>query len=129
MSGKPTGGIVISFLSGVVVGGIVALLYAPKSGKELRQDIKTKSGELADTVEDYLSDMQAKAKDAINEGKEKSAHLISEAKQKAENLVHDAEQMLADARKKMTDESTKLKTAVRAGVDAFKVEKNSTDTF
>ena len=35
-------GLMIGFLAGGIVGGIIALLYAPKSGKELRNDIKLK---------------------------------------------------------------------------------------
>ena len=127
MSEEKGKGLLIGFLSGAIVGGILALLYAPKSGKELRQDIKTRSGELGDDLQDYLQDVQAKAKDVITESKEKSATLISDAKQKAESLLHDAEAMLNDAKKRMTDEGAKLKTAFRSSIDAFKEEKESTD--
>jgi gas vesicle protein len=129
MSESMSKGLLVGFLSGAIVGGVVALLYAPKSGKELRQDIKTKSGEFADDVEDYLKDAQGKAKEIIAEGKEKSTSLMSEAKQKAEALMHDAEELLSDAKRKIAGEGTKLKTAVRAGVDAFKEEQQTPDTF
>jgi len=33
----------IGLLSGVVIGGIIALLFAPQSGKETRQMIKNKA--------------------------------------------------------------------------------------
>lgn len=35
-------GLFLGFLAGGIVGGVLALLYAPKSGKELRQDIRNK---------------------------------------------------------------------------------------
>ena len=38
-------GLLIGFLTGSIVGSVIALLYAPKSGKELRGDIKIKSDE------------------------------------------------------------------------------------
>jgi len=41
-------GLLIGFLTGAAVGSIIALLYAPKSGKELRSDIKNKSQEFMD---------------------------------------------------------------------------------
>ena len=116
-------GLMVGFVSGAVVGGIIALLYAPKSGKELRTDLRKKGEDIADDVEEYLKDAQAKAKVLINEGKDKSATLISEAKQKAEGLLHDAETILSDAKKKATDEGTKLKSALKAGVDAYKEER------
>ena len=122
---KMAKGLIIGFLSGAVVGGVIALLYAPKSGKELRNDLKIKGEEIAENVEEYLKDAQVKAKALINEGKEKSAHLISEAKVKAEGLLQDAEQIMSDAKKKVGDEGTKLKTAVKAGIDAYKEERGA----
>ncbi|MBI5647898.1 MAG: YtxH domain-containing protein [Ignavibacteriae bacterium] len=118
-------GLIIGFLSGAVVGGVIALLYAPKSGKELRQDLKRKGEEIAEDVEEYLKDAQAKAKHLINEGKEKSAHLITEAREKAEGLLKDAEQIMSDAKKKVADEGSRLKTAVKAGIDTYKDERGA----
>ena len=68
MSEEKGKGLLIGFLSGAIVGGILALLYAPKSGKELPQDIKTRSGELGDDLQEYLQDVQTKAKDVIRIG-------------------------------------------------------------
>lgn len=118
-------GLLIGFLSGAVVGGIMALLYAPKTGKELRGEIKRKSGEIAEDVEEYLKDAQTKAKQLINEGKEKSATLITDAKHKADSLLKDAETILSDAKKRVAEEGSRLKGAVKAGVDAYKVERGS----
>ena len=41
-------GLLIGFLTGGIVGAAIALLYAPKSGKELRKDIKDKADEFKD---------------------------------------------------------------------------------
>lgn len=121
---KMAKGLIVGFLAGGVVGAMVALLYAPKSGKELRGDIKRKSAELADEAEEYLESAKQKATQLINEGKEKSNQLISDAKHKAQSLFKDAEKILSDAKTKATEETTRLKTAVNAGVDAFKEERN-----
>ena len=40
----------IGLLAGAVVGGILALLFAPQSGKETRQLIKDKALEVVDAV-------------------------------------------------------------------------------
>ena len=93
-------GFLIGFLAGAVVGGIVALLYAPKPGKELRADIKNKAGEAIDNAEEYVSAAKHKAVDIINEGKKKSEVLITEAKKRAESLLGDAEKILTDVRSK-----------------------------
>lgn len=93
-------GFLVGFLAGAVIGGIVALLYAPKPGKELRADIKNKAGEAMDNAEEYISAAKNKAVDIINEGKKKSEGLITEAKKRAESLLGDAEKILTDARSK-----------------------------
>ncbi len=131
-SGK---GLFLGFLAGGVVGAIVALLYAPKTGRELRSDIRSKSDEYYDDVEKYYSDARDKAKDLINDGKKKSEKLISDAKVKSEELLKDAERIFNDARSKaegyvakgkgtVDQETTKVKTAIKAGVDAYKETKN-----
>lgn len=120
---KMAKGLIVGFLAGGIVGAVVALLYAPKSGKELRGDIRKKSAELVDEAEEYLEAAKQKASELINEGKDKSNQLISEAKTKAQSLFKDAERIITDAKSKATEESTKLKTAVKAGVEAFKDER------
>ncbi|MDH7514874.1 MAG: YtxH domain-containing protein [Bacteroidota bacterium] len=119
-------GLLIGFFSGAIVGGVLALLYAPKSGKELRQDLKKKSEEITQDVEEYIKEAQTKARTLINEGKEKSAALISDAKEKAEHLLRDAEQVLTEAKKRVVEESSRLKSSMKAGIDAFKEERGKT---
>jgi gas vesicle protein len=45
-------GIGVGLLAGVVIGGVVALLFAPQSGKETRQMIKDKATDAVDTVKE-----------------------------------------------------------------------------
>lgn len=124
MSDNATRNLMLGFLSGAVVGGIVALLYAPKPGKELRGELLQKSGELTEDIEDYLQDAQEKAKIIINEGKEKSGALITEAKRRADSLLKDAENILSGAKQRVNDEGDRLKSAVKAGVDTYKEERD-----
>ena len=42
----------IGLLSGALIGGIIALLYAPKTGKDTRQMIKDKATEVVDAVKE-----------------------------------------------------------------------------
>ena len=45
----------IGLLTGAVIGGVIALLYAPKTGKETRQLIKDKATAVADAVKEKTS--------------------------------------------------------------------------
>ena len=54
-------GLIIGVLAGGAVGALVALLYAPKSGKELRADIREKTGDLMDDAEQALKEAKNRA--------------------------------------------------------------------
>lgn len=119
-------GLVIGLLAGGAVGAIVALLYAPKSGRELRADIKERADEFRDDADEYLTTVRTKAGDLVSEAKKRSDSLISDAKRKADTLLVDAEKVLTDARQKsgtVAEEGARMKNAVKAGVDAFKEER------
>ncbi|AFN75962.1 hypothetical protein MROS_2732 [Melioribacter roseus P3M-2] len=129
-------GILIGFFAGAAVGSLLGLLFAPKSGKELREDIRVKSKDVMDDAESYLAVAKDKANQLINEGKKKSEKLVAETKEKVDALLDEAEKVLSEAKVKASEavktgkekvekESDKLKTAVKAGVDAYRSEKES----
>ncbi len=57
----------IGLLAGAVVGGVFAMLYAPKSGKETRHLIKDKTTEFVDTLKDETSEVIDDVKEAASE--------------------------------------------------------------
>ena len=92
--------LIVGFIADSVVGAVLALLYAPKSGKELRRDIKDKTGEIMEKGEEYIAKARTKASEIVNEAKKKSDTLISDARKQASGLMGDAERILSDARSK-----------------------------
>ncbi len=121
-----TKGFVIGLLAGGAIGAIVALLYAPKTGRELRADLKERADDFRDDAEEYLHAARTKAGDLVSEAKKRSETLITDAKRKADTLLVDAEKVLTGARQKVTtvtEEGARVKGAVKAGVDAFKEER------
>jgi gas vesicle protein len=128
--------LLVGLFLGGAIGAALGILFAPKAGRELRQDIKNKSDEYIDETEKYIADARTKAKDLINEGKKRSEKLISDAKTKSDELMKDAEKVFNEAKQKasgaiqtgkknLESESDKLKTAFKAGVDAYKESKSS----
>jgi gas vesicle protein len=119
-------GLVIGAFAGGVVGAVLALLYAPKSGKELRADIRDKAGDLMDGAEEYLHAAQVKAGEMVTEAKKRSDSLITDAKQKADSLLQDAEKVITNAKQKsgtIMEEGSRVKDAVKAGIQTFKEER------
>lgn len=132
---KTAKGLLLGLVTGGLVGAAIALLYAPKAGKELRNDIRMKRDDLLDDTSEFLQIAKTKASEVINEGRRKSEELISDAKKKAGTLIDDANVILNDAKEKATTtiDSTKeklasgsdrVKDAFKAGVDAYNQEKS-----
>ena len=121
-SGLPRG-LLIGFIAGAVAGAITALLYAPKSGKELRSDLKQKANDLKRDAGEYAKAARAKAIDLINKGKSRTDHAMSEFSEQAEHILDDADKVLDDIRERVSEESGRIKTAFRAGAETYKAEK------
>ena len=62
----------IGLLTGAVIGGVIALLYAPKTGKETRQMIKDKTTEVVDAVKGKATEVM----DAVKEKASGTVHAI-----------------------------------------------------
>ena len=60
------GSLGIGVLAGAVVGGVVALLFAPKSGKDTRAFIKEKAGDITDKVGEKVSTIRHNMGDKIS---------------------------------------------------------------
>jgi gas vesicle protein len=128
--------LLLGFLAGGAIGAIFALLYAPKTGRELRDDIKTRTDEYLDEADRYIKEARDKAKVLINDGKKKSEKIINDAKAKSEAILKDAEKIFNNAKAKasgnieesksmLENETNNLKNAFKAGVDAYKETKKS----
>ena len=68
--------VLLSFLAGAAVGGGLALLVAPKTGKELREKISGLTDEAVTKIKDYATEAQGKITATLEESKE----LIKEKK-------------------------------------------------
>ncbi|MDR3243325.1 MAG: YtxH domain-containing protein [Elusimicrobiota bacterium] len=59
------------FVVGAVIGAAVGLLYAPKTGRETREDLRRLGEDLSDTVADFSGDLKEKTRKIYNEGRER----------------------------------------------------------
>ena len=83
------GHIFMGFLMGSILGGLAGILFAPKSGKDLRADINEKGREVLKDAKEIYADASTKAKE-----------IIEEAKHQAEELKKEADRYLSEARQK-----------------------------
>lgn len=68
--GISAGTVLVSFVAGAAIGAGLALLYAPKSGAEMRGTIADFTEDAVDKIKEYTRDAQEKIKTAIEDGKE-----------------------------------------------------------
>jgi gas vesicle protein len=119
-------GLLIGLLAGGAIGAVVALLSTPKTGREMRSDIKSKMDDLMDEADTYVGTAKERSAALMSEARKRSESLVTDAKRKATSLMEDADKIITGVREKtgnLVEKSGQLKTAVKAGVDAFKEER------
>ena len=114
---------IIGLLAGGAIGSIAALLYAPKSGRELRKDIGKKSREVVKETGQYVDSAKTRATEIIADGRKKAESLINEAKKKADSITKGTEKLYTHGKEFLTDETARIRDAVKAGVDTFNDER------
>lgn len=104
-NGKMIGG---AFLLGGVAGAVIALLYAPKSGRETRRDVartvRRVSDDAVDLIEetvedmnDFASDLREKASGIVEQG----ADLSGRAWKEIVSTLEDGQRAIGKRRKSL----------------------------
>jgi len=92
MSEDNGGSRAVFFLAGLGIGAILALLLAPKSGKETRDFIAQKADEGRDYVKNKSVELRKQAEDAVEKGKDlvtKQKELLSAALEAGKQVYQD----------------------------------------
>lgn len=93
----------IKFVEGFMIGGAVAatmaLLYAPKTGKKLRKDIRKKSNELMDEAESRFDDIQQMAENVVGDAEKR----IKKIRKNTESAIDDLVKRVKDVRGNVED--------------------------
>lgn len=81
-----------SFLAGAFIGGVVgaaaALLFAPKSGKEIRNELNNQAGSLREKTTHLREDVMGKGNELATITKEKTAAFTKTIIQQSSELVN-----------------------------------------
>ena len=77
----------ISFLAGMGVGAVIALLYAPKSGKETRELINRKAEEGSDYIAAKSRELRKRAEDVAEDMVEKGRRAAEELADKGKAVA------------------------------------------
>ena len=85
---------ILWFLAGLGIGAAVGVLYAPKSGKETRDDIVKYAQEGSDYVKDRAKQYKVQANQWVDRGKE----AVTQQKEQIRNAVEAGRQAYREAK-------------------------------
>ncbi|MCK9390536.1 MAG: YtxH domain-containing protein [Syntrophales bacterium] len=115
------------FLKGLVIGGlagaVIGILYAPKSGKETREEIGKKAEELLAKAKEEYEQALEKSRKTYETAVSRLKKIEEAAREKVGDLESRAGEMVEKGKVSLEDNKSRLKKAIDAGVEAFKEEK------
>ena len=114
-------------LKGLFIGGLIGvvagILYAPKSGKETREDIVRATEDLLSRAKDEYEKAVEKSKAAYEAAVERLKNLELSTKEKVHEIEGKVSEFASQSAEKIADNKNRLKNAIDAGVDAYREEK------
>lgn len=108
-------------LVGGGIGAILALLFAPKSGEELRGDIADATRKGIEKSKETAAQLQDKAGEYYEVSREKANELYQTATEKAADLTEKAKSAAAST-------ANPFSAAIEAGKDAYTAEKRKNES-
>ena len=111
-------------LFGGIIGVVAGLLFAPKSGKETREDIRKCSLEMKDKSLEKLEVVQKRAEEILMETKKQLDELKKNVEATTKDLAEAAGSQIAEGKSTVVEEKGRIKEALTAGVTAYKEEKS-----
>ncbi len=103
------------------IGAVIALLFAPKSGQELREDIADVTRKGIEKGKETAAQIQERAGDYYEVSREKASEFYQTAQEKAGELAEKAKSVAASS-------ANPFAAAVEAGKDAYVAEKRRTES-
>ncbi len=118
----------LEFVKGVLIGGalgaVAALLYAPKSGRETREELSGRMDDMyAKAREEYDSSLE-RARKSYENTISRLKELENSAKVKAEEVEEIVGDVVEKGKEQVEHSRGRLKDALDAAKNAFKEEKN-----
>lgn len=118
--GGETGARIAYLLVGAGIGAVVALLFAPKSGHELRGDIADATRKSIDRTREAATQIGERATDYYEGARDRASELYSSSRDRAGEVA-------SAARDAASRRGGTLSAAIEAGKQAYREEKRKTE--
>ena len=115
-------------LIGGGIGAILALLFAPKSGEELRGDIADATRKGLEKGRETAAQLQEKAGEYYEVTREKAGEYYTAAQEKVGELKEKAGEIAEKAKSAASSTANPFSAAIEAGKEAYTEEKRKTES-
>lgn len=105
-----------SFVLGALVGAGLALLFAPQSGDETQEELKSRALKLKGAAQERVREAQTNLEGRLSVAREHVQARVETVKE----AVESGRQAAVDARGELEQKLERSKAAYRAGIDAAK---------
>ena len=107
------GSVALALFAGLAIGAVIGILFAPKPGKETRQELVEKGERFVELSRESIAEFVEKTKDFAEAGKQK----IEELKIAGEEIWEKGKNKLSDTAKKVKDIVEESKSAAKKTED------------
>jgi gas vesicle protein len=114
-------------LIGGGIGAVLALLFAPKSGTELRGDIADVTRKGIEKGRETAAQLQEKAGEYYEVTRERAGEYYAVAQEKAGELKNRTGELVDRAKTAATSKTNPLSAALEAGKEAYTEEKRKSE--
>jgi gas vesicle protein len=99
------GSFMIGLIAGTAIGAGLGLLFAPKSGAALRDQLSERAGDLADAASDVYQTAAERASELADRGREvvdRTRDVMARTADEAERYAHDVKGVASNAASDLT---------------------------
>jgi gas vesicle protein len=107
-------------LIGRGIGAVIALLFAPKSGQELRGDLADATRKGIDRSREAAQQLGERAGEYYEQTRERAGELYTQAASKASDLYSQASDKVSEVAQTARDAASRQTSTVAAAIDAGK---------
>jgi gas vesicle protein len=110
----------VYFLAGLGVGALVGVLYAPKSGRETREDLLSGAREGTDYLRARTREAAEGVSTLVDRSKERVADYVEQGREVVDRGRAQWEEFVERGKSLVDEQSSRVSAAVEAGRQAYK---------
>ena len=107
------------FLAGLGLGALIGVLYAPKAGRETREDLITSAREGTEYLKQKSRDAADTVGDLVDRGKTSVNEYVGRGKEYVERGRAQWDEFVSQGKQFVNDQSGRVSSAVEAGRQAY----------